>query len=116
MDVPMTRWRQFISDCGRFLDSGWANRAEALGWGPLELFGCDRERPLARYDHMGLLWIIQGRKLVALTANTATLDTLTGSLQTYRRVQSSTPLVRCFEPGLYPCPKVFSFLRCAWSR
>jgi hypothetical protein len=85
-DVPLPRWQQFIDDCGRFLDLGWANRAEALGWGPLELFGCDRERPLARYDHMGLLWIIQARKLVALRADTATIDTLTGSLQDYRRV------------------------------
>jgi hypothetical protein len=41
---------------------------------------------LARYDHMGLLWIIQGRKLVALKAETATVDTLTGSLQIYPRV------------------------------
>ena len=85
-DVPLARWQQFIDDCGRFLDLGWANLAEAFGWGPLELFGCDRERPLARYDHMGLLWLIQGRKLVALTAQTATIDTLTGSLQIYRRV------------------------------
>jgi hypothetical protein len=84
-DVPLDRWQQFIDDCGRFLDQGWANRAEALGWGPLDLFGCDRARPLSRYDGMGLLWIIQGRRLVALTAETATIDTLTGSLQTYRR-------------------------------
>jgi hypothetical protein len=84
-DVPLPRWQQFIDDCGRFLDQGWANRAEAFGWGPFELFGCDRERPLARYDHMGLLWILHGRKLVALTAATATIDTLTGSLQTYPR-------------------------------
>ena len=84
--VPLARWQQFIDDCGRFLDLGWANRAEAFGWGPLNLFGCDRERPLARYDRMGLLWIIQGGKLVALTAHTATIDTLTGSLQTHRRV------------------------------
>jgi hypothetical protein len=84
--VPLARWQQFIDDCGRFLDLGWANRAEAFDWGPLHLFGCDRERPLARYDHMGLLWLIQGRKLVALTTETATIDTLTGSLQTHRRV------------------------------
>jgi hypothetical protein len=45
-DVPLDRWERFIDDCGRFLDLGWANRAEALGWGPLHLFGCDRERPL----------------------------------------------------------------------
>ena len=77
----MARWEQFIDDCGRFFGQGWANRAEALGWGPLDLFGCDRERPLGRYDGMGLLWIIQGRRLVALTAHTATIDTLKGSLQ-----------------------------------
>ena len=85
-DVPLDRWERFINDCRHFLDLGWANRAAALGWGPIDLFGCDRERPLARYDGMGLLWIIQGRRLVALTAETATIDTLTGSLQTYRRV------------------------------
>jgi hypothetical protein len=85
-DVPLARWQQFIDDCGRFLDLGWGNRAEAFGWGPLDLFGCDRERPLARCDHMGLLWILQGRKLVALTPDSAKIDTLTGSLQTYRRV------------------------------
>jgi len=85
-DVPLDRWQRFIEDCECFHRLGWANRAEALGWGPLDLFGCDRERPLARYDHMGLLWIIQGRKLVALKAETATVDTLTGSLQIYPRV------------------------------
>jgi hypothetical protein len=85
VDVPLARWEQFIDDCGRFLDLGWGNRAEAIGWGPLDLFGCDRERPLARYDHMGLLWILQGRKLVALTPDSAKIDTLTGSLQTYSR-------------------------------
>jgi hypothetical protein len=84
-NVPLARWQQFIDDCGRFFDLGWANRAEALGWKPLDLFGCDRERPLARYDHMGLLWLIQGRKLVTLTAQTATIDTLTGSLQSFPR-------------------------------
>jgi hypothetical protein len=84
-DVPLDRWQRFIEDCECFRRLGWANLAEAYGWGPLDLFGCDRERPLARYDHMGLLWILHGRKLVALTAQTATIDTLTGSLQTYPR-------------------------------
>ena len=34
-DVPDGRWRSFIDDCGVFLDSGWAARAAALGWLPL---------------------------------------------------------------------------------
>jgi hypothetical protein len=32
-DVPEGRWRTFIDDCCVFLDSGWAGRAAALGWG-----------------------------------------------------------------------------------
>jgi hypothetical protein len=85
-DVPLHRWRLFIDDCGHFLDQGWANRAQALGWGPLDLFGCDRERPLARIDHAGLLWLLHGRKLVAITTETASIETqTTGVRQTYRR-------------------------------
>jgi hypothetical protein len=62
-DVPPRRWLRFIDDCGRFLDGGWAARAAALGWGPLDLFGCDRERPFARVDHLGLLWLLNGGTL-----------------------------------------------------
>jgi hypothetical protein len=84
-DVPPSRWLRFIDDCGRFLDGGWASHAEALGWGPLDLFGCDRKRPFTRLEHAGLLWLLDGRKLVALTAETATIETPTGGRQTFRR-------------------------------
>ena len=84
-DVPSRRWRQFIDDCGRFLDDGWPARAIALGWKPLDLFGADRVKPFARVDQAGLLWLLNGRKLVALTATTATIETQTGARQTYRR-------------------------------
>ena len=46
-DVQPQRWLRFIEDCGSFLDGGWADKAAAFGWGPLDLFGCDRERPFA---------------------------------------------------------------------
>jgi hypothetical protein len=59
-DVPPRRWLAFVDDCGRFLDAGWAARAAALGWSPLDLFGCNRERPYGRIDHMGLLWLLNG--------------------------------------------------------
>ena len=83
--VSPSRWLQFIDDCGRFLDAGWADRAAALGWGPLDLFGCDRDCPFARIDHAGLLWLLNGHKLVALTRDTATIETSTGARQTYYR-------------------------------
>jgi hypothetical protein len=84
-EIPARRWVQFIDDCGRFLDNGWGSRAEALGWGPFDLFGCDRDRPFARIDRAGLLWLINGSKLVALTTETATIETSTGHRQTFQR-------------------------------
>lgn len=84
-DVLPHRWLQFIDDCGRFLDGGWADRAASVGWGPLELFGCDRERPFARIDHAGLLLLLNGGSLLALTRDTAVIETPTGARQTYHR-------------------------------
>jgi hypothetical protein len=39
--VPLIRWRQFLGDCHSFLSSSenWAERAAALGWNDLALFG-----------------------------------------------------------------------------
>jgi hypothetical protein len=85
-DVPPKRWVEFMDDCARFLDDGWAERAAALGWGPLDLFGCHRERPLVRHDHAGLLWLLQGRRLIALSEMTAIIETATGARQTYYRM------------------------------
>jgi hypothetical protein len=84
-DVPPRRWLRFIDDCGRFLDGGWAGRATALGWGPLDLFGCDRERPFGRVDRLGLLWLVKGGTIVELHRDRAILETEGGVRQTYRR-------------------------------
>jgi hypothetical protein len=46
-DLPAHRWGQFLTDCHKFLNSpAWAERAVALGWDALALFGCRRHRPL----------------------------------------------------------------------
>ena len=84
-DVPQRRWLQFIDDVDRFLDGPFCAVAAALGWGPLDLFGCDRDKPFARIDQCGLLWLLNGDQLVALSENTATIETHTGARQTYRR-------------------------------
>ena len=83
--MPPRRWLRFIDDCGRFLDAGWAARAAALGWGPLDLFGCDRERPFARLDHVGLLWLLNGGTMVELHRDRAIVQTARGARQCYRR-------------------------------
>jgi hypothetical protein len=84
-DVPAKRWLRFIDDCGRFLDAGWADKAVTLGWGPLDLFGADRERPFARIDHMGLLWLSNGGTIIELYRDRAVLKTQSGARQTYHR-------------------------------
>jgi hypothetical protein len=84
-DVPMTRWVHFIDDCRRFLDDGWANCAERLGWTPLDLFSCDSTKPLVRINRAGLLWLLNGRQLLALSADAAAIATANGGYLTLQR-------------------------------
>jgi hypothetical protein len=98
-DIPPKRWLRFIDDCGRFIDDGWAARAEALGWGPLDLFGCNRDKPFARTSQAGLLWLLEGRKLLALTADTAAIATHSGGKLTFYRRQLETGAVLAWELG-----------------
>jgi hypothetical protein len=96
-DVPPRQWLTFINDCGRFLDGGFAAKAAALGWGPFDVFGCDRDRPFARIDQSGLLWLLNGDRLVALAENTATIETKAGARQIYRRRPSEQNRVLAWE-------------------
>ena len=96
-DVPLRRWQRFVDDVGFFLDSPLCAVAAALGWGTYDLFGCDRDRPFARIDHAGLLWLLNGAKLVMLAENAATIETRTGARQTYRRRPSEPGRVLAWE-------------------
>jgi hypothetical protein len=40
---------------------------------------------LSRYDVTGLCWLLEGRPVVALTADTAAIGNPTGNITTYRR-------------------------------
>jgi hypothetical protein len=84
-DVPPNRWQQFINDVRLFLSSPFCAVAVALGWGPHDLFGCDPDRPFARIDQAGLLWLLKGDRLIALSENTARMETPTGARQTFCR-------------------------------
>ena|SRR5215469_18829002 len=96
-DVPLKRWQQFIGDLGRFLDGPLCSAAVALGWVPHDLFGCDRDRPFASIDQVGLLWLLNGDRLVALSENTATIEKRTGAKQTYRRKPAEPGRVLAWE-------------------
>jgi hypothetical protein len=74
--VPLIRWRQFLGDCHGFLNSSdsWAERAATLGWSALALFGCHHRRPLEHLASAGLLWAINGGKLVELHRDWAVIE------------------------------------------
>jgi hypothetical protein len=84
--VPEVRWRQFINDGGVFLDR-WGDEALRRGWQPSDLFGLDPVMPMARYDRMGLLWLLHGQTVSALRATEAALS----GGHVYRRKQAVLP-------------------------
>jgi hypothetical protein len=75
-DVPRLRWRQFVDDCRTFLNSAedWAERAARLSWDAMALFGCAPKRPLDYSGSAGLLWAINGGRLVELRRDWAVIE------------------------------------------
>jgi hypothetical protein len=90
--VPVERWQRAVEDSRTFL-AKWGEQAEALGWTARDLFGLhtpsETPRPnysrLSRYDATGLVWLLEGREVVALTEATAAIQNPTGAVTIYRR-------------------------------
>ncbi len=88
-DVPLLRWQRFIGDGRRFFDGRFYVVAADLGWSALDLFGCDQNKPYARIDQVGLIWLLNGDQLVLLAEGAAVIETRTGARQTYHRRPSA---------------------------
>jgi len=90
--VPGDHWQQAVEDGRRFL-AQWGEQAEALGWTARNLFGLapapDKPHPayrrLSRYDETGLIWLLRGRQVLALTETTAAVQNSTGTVTVCRR-------------------------------
>src|SRR5262245_21129154 len=90
--VEVARWQHAVEDGRRFLAT-WGEQAEALGWTSADLFGLHTppERPhpsyrrLSRYDCTGLVWLLEGRPVVALTEATASIKGTTVNITVYRK-------------------------------
>jgi hypothetical protein len=78
------RWQRIIDATGKFLDR-WAETAIACGWSDLDVFGCDPDRPDARFDAMGLVLLLDRCEVVGIDEAGADLLTATGARQRYRR-------------------------------
>jgi len=90
--VPVDRWQRAVEDGVRFL-AQWGGPAAALGWTARDLFALHQQpaKPhpsynrLSRYDCTGLVWLLGGRPVVALTVATAAIQGPTGAVTVYRR-------------------------------
>jgi len=90
--VETERWRNTVADGRRFL-AEWGEKAAALGWTSRDLFGLapipDKPKPsferLSRYDLTGLIWLLDGRPVIAMTDSSAAIETAGGGTLTYRR-------------------------------
>ena len=77
------RWQRIVDAAGAFLDR-WASEAITCGWSDLDVFGCDRDRPDARFDCMGLLLLLDRGDIIGIDESGADL-VIGGKPQRYRR-------------------------------
>lgn len=88
------RWSQVVEDADSFL-SNWDRAACDLGWTALDLFGVHAAAPAFRYDVMGLVMLLGGGTVFALTEQTAAFRRRSGSKLTYRRKPTSDAVLLC---------------------
>jgi hypothetical protein len=84
-DFPDARWQRVRSDIDQFLASALAENANALGWTDLDPYGVDVSRPYARIDQAGLVIMLDGCRIVEMTAETVILETTSTARQSFRR-------------------------------
>ncbi len=86
-------WRTLQEDARRFLKE-WAGQAHGLGWDALDLFGAHPTKPTARLDCAGLVPLLRGRAVLALTEDSAAIKTASGRSLTFGR-RIPPPTERC---------------------
>jgi hypothetical protein len=93
---PALWWRGLIRDSELFLAT-WGSQAADLGWTTLDLFGVHPKAPAARYSCMGLLLLLRGGRVVALTTSTAVIEQQSGARLTYTRQPPEAECVPVWE-------------------
>lgn len=99
-DVPGSiaadRWQQVLADAAMFLGM-WGEQAVALGWTERDLFAVPPGPE--RWMRMGLVALLQGRPVVAITADSITIA-VRGGHSRYRR-SPNMGAVMLWDPRAY---------------
>ena len=91
--IRAARWQQVVADAGSFLQD-FGGQAAALGWTTGDIFGAHPTHPVQRIDCAGLILLLHGDELVALTVEAGHIRTRTGAPMTFprRRRRGAVPL------------------------
>jgi hypothetical protein len=81
---PPLRWERFIDDAHIFIRD-WARQADRLGWQTTAIFGVDTHAPWARIDKAGLVVLLDGGRVVAMSEDWAALIMRRGGRLTFYR-------------------------------
>ena len=65
-------WKQVEADGCRFTKEGWPRQAAALGW--------------SEENAVGLIWTLQGRRVIAMTTRRAAIISASGEVTFYPRM------------------------------
>ena len=90
--VHRERWLCCLDDAGRFIDQ-WAHQAAALGWRTEDVFGVHPTRPEPRVDCAGLVWLLDGGTVAAISEDRAEIRLRSGARQTYYRRKHPTEAI-----------------------
>ena len=97
---PEERWTLLREDAFAFLRDRGAE-AVRLGWHELDLFGINPRAPLARFDAMGLVVLLHGRRVAELHDDRAVIENRGSKATTFTRRPAPTTgraTAICFQP------------------
>ncbi len=80
---PPERWKTLREDSYIFLRDH-AAQAHELGWPAVALFGVHPEKPLERFDCAGLILVLNGARVTALSDTEAMIEKTSGARMTFR--------------------------------
>ena len=80
------RWQLLVDDTEIFLPR-WGRAAHLLGWTAIDLFGVHPAAPAVRFDVMGLLPLLGGASVIALTTDEARMLRPSKAILTFRRAK-----------------------------
>ena len=91
-------WDEIVADAVTLAVDGWARRALALGWDPLELFGCAPD-PEGDDDRLGVAASLCGRQVLRLTLDAAHVTDGSTRWRLIRRDHLDPDMVYLWEYG-----------------